>query len=178
MSIDALLVADVCTACASTSPRRTRQDRDIVAVTKGFGADAVAAAVAAGCTMIGENYAKSSSPRSSTSLRPFAARRPSTSSAGCSRTRCGPSLPSSTSGNPWTVSRCSTRSPVAVPAPPCSSRSTPPVRNAKGLRLRRRGGSGRACPHPQPRPQRCDDGRTHRRRPRHDPSRLRPHAAG
>jgi PLP dependent protein len=30
----------------------------IVAVTKGFGADAIVAAVAAGCTMVGENYAQ------------------------------------------------------------------------------------------------------------------------
>ena len=31
---------------------------DILAVTKGFGADAIAAAASAGCTMVGENYAQ------------------------------------------------------------------------------------------------------------------------
>ena len=48
-------IADLA-AAASGSPRRWR--RAIVAVTKGFGPDAVAAAAAAGCRAIGENYAQ------------------------------------------------------------------------------------------------------------------------
>jgi pyridoxal phosphate enzyme (YggS family) len=40
---------------AAIAPERSVE---VVAVTKGFGSDAVAAAVDAGCTMIGENYAQ------------------------------------------------------------------------------------------------------------------------
>jgi len=36
----------------------SRPGIELVAVTKGFGADAIAAAVAAGCPMVGENYAQ------------------------------------------------------------------------------------------------------------------------
>ena len=49
-------------ALAAASPR-TGADVDVLAVTKGFGVDAVEAAAAAGCRAIGENYAQELSPR-------------------------------------------------------------------------------------------------------------------
>ena len=48
-------VADLRTRIAGHAPGR---NVELVAVTKGFGPDAVLAAAAAGCTMVGENYAQ------------------------------------------------------------------------------------------------------------------------
>ena len=106
---------------------------DVLAVTKGFGADAIDAAVAVGCRRIGENYAQELLDKlrlvESPSIR--AAYPRSTSSVGCSRTRCARSAASSTCTSRSIGRRSSTRSPDATPAPECSCRSTRRVSRAR-----------------------------------------------
>lgn len=58
MTIDAEHVARQVEAVRARIAARTDRRVEIVAVTKGFGPDAVAAAAAAGCPTIGENYAQ------------------------------------------------------------------------------------------------------------------------
>ena len=86
---------------------------DVLAVTKGFGADAIDAAIAAGCRRIGENYAqelldklrqRGESPVGSH----IGACPRSISSVGCSRTRCARSPAWSTCTSRSTGRRSST----------------------------------------------------------------------
>ena len=69
----------------SPPPAVTVRSRSL-AVTKGFGPDAVVAAAAAGCRAIGENYAQELVAKAGAGRR--RRRSPCTSSVGCSRTRC------------------------------------------------------------------------------------------
>jgi len=54
----AAVAASVAAVTARISELSWGRDVHLIAVTKGFGADAIEAAVGAGCTMIGENYAQ------------------------------------------------------------------------------------------------------------------------
>ncbi|MCU1393026.1 MAG: hypothetical protein JWM34_1454 [Ilumatobacteraceae bacterium] len=57
--IDSAAVAEAVTAVrARIDAAGHGRDVQLIAVTKGFGADAILAAVAAGCTAVGENYAQ------------------------------------------------------------------------------------------------------------------------
>ena len=112
--VDARLVAERLAALRERiAAAAVGRSVDIVAVTKGFGSDAIAAAVAAGCTMIGENYAKELLTKLA-DLDPHRRDRRSTSSAGCSRTRFATLRRGRRLGIGRPDLRCSTRSPDAT----------------------------------------------------------------
>ena len=107
---------------------------EIVAVTKGFGPDAVAAAAAAGCRAIGENYAQELATKAGRRGRRRPRRplhRPPAVEQGAPARRR-----SSTCARPSTVRRSSTRSPSGRRARRCWSRSTPPARRARAAARR------------------------------------------
>ena len=108
-----------------------------MAVTKGFGFDAVEAAVAAGAIHLGENYAQELVAKAEA----LDGRRPAGVALhrrASSATRSGPASPTWTCGRPSTGPRWAPRSPSGRRGPGSSSRSTSRARRPRaGARPRR-----------------------------------------
>jgi PLP dependent protein len=134
----------------------------ICAVTKGFGVDAVRAALEAGLVDIGENYAQELVAKADDLAAEPGRPVPRWHMIGAvSATRCGGSHPTSRSGRPSTEPSSAPRSPSEPPAPrahPGERHGEPAKAGVRPMGLP----PGRGAHRPRPRRARPHDGRTDR----------------